>query len=1002
MSVFLSSQVAMQVKISASFLLFHALTLVFNLYALNQEGSNLLKVKLSFSDPAGSLSGWSDRDATPCKWTGVECNHQNSVVSVDLSGSSLYGSFPVSLCSLPSLSFLHLSNNSIGSSLPLSISSCLNLTYIDLSENILVGPIPHTLSDLQFLRYLNLAANNFSGSLPANFGHFRQLETLILTENLLNGTIPAALGNITSLKVLMLAYNPFSPGQLPREFGNLTNLVELWLSNCQLVGSIPESFSRLHQLRNFDLTSNALAGSLPSFIFELKSLEQIELYSNLFNGSLPTGWSNLTDLKRFDASMNKFTGMIPADLCDLPLESLNLFENNLEGLIPSSIANSPNLYELKLSGNRITGLLPHELGKNTALQTLDVSNNNLSGPIPEFLCHRGALEQLALINNAFSGNIPENLGKCKSLSRIRMRNNQLYGEIPAEFWGLPHVYLLELYGNAFSGSISQMIYGAKNLSTLLISKNRFSGSIPHEIGSLENLVEFSASDNAFTGGIPGSIVNLRQLGRLDLSNNELTGGIPKGTDSMMDLNELNLANNRLSGYIPDELGNLPSLSYLDLSQNNFIGPVPMSLQNLKVNMLNLSYNQLSGNIPPLFAKGMYRDSFLGNPGLCIDNASYCKPKKGYRNQVFSWILRFIYATAVVIFLVGVVWFGLKYKSIKKMQRGATITKWTSFHKLCFSEFEINDCLKEDNVIGFGASGKVYKVILRNGETVAVKKLWGRQNKDETGFGVVSSDKGEFEAEVETLGQIRHKNIVRLWCCCNAANCKLLVYEYMPNGSLGDLLHGNKHRFLDWPRRFKIALDSAEGLSYLHHDCVPPIVHRDVKSNNILLGEDFGAKISDFGVAKFVKAVNRAVQSMSVIAGSCGYIAPEYAYTLHVNEKSDIYSFGIVILELVTGRRPIDREFGEKDLPTWVCAIMEQKGVEHVLDPNLDSRFKEHICKVIDIGLLCISSLPNNRPSMRRVVNMLQESGVWMPKIAEKDTETFPSFCEEECKEGSLI
>ncbi|KZV54214.1 hypothetical protein F511_36782 [Dorcoceras hygrometricum] len=989
----------MQVKISVPFLLFHALSMILRLNALNQDGIHLQKVKLSLSDPAGSLAGWSEWDSTPCNWTGVKCNHNNSVVSVDLSGASLSGSFPVPLCSLPSLSFLSLSNNYIGSSLPLSISSCFNLRYLDLSENVFVGPIPSTLSDLRFLRYLNLAANNFSGSLPETFGHFRRLQSLVLIENLLNGTIPAALGNITSLKKLMLAYNPFSPGQLPSKFGNLTNLEELWLSDCNLVGSIPESFSRLHRLKNIDLASNKLTGSLPNFIFELKRLVQLELYSNHFLGPLPTGWSNLTGLRRFDASMNKFTGMIPADLCELPLESLNLFENNLEGMIPAKISESRNLYELKLFRNQLSGSLPHELGKNSALHTLDVSYNHLSGPIPEFLCHGGALEQLILINNLFSGSIPENLGKCQSLSRIRMRNNQLYGKIPDAFWCLPRVYLLDLYGNAFSGSISLMIHGAKNLSSLLISKNKFSGSIPYEIGLLESLIVFSASDNEFTGEIPGSIVNLEQLGRLDLSNNELTGGIPNGTESMKELNELNLANNRLSGYIPDELGKLQLLNYLDLSKNNFIGLVPMSLQSLKLNMLNLSYNQLSGNIPPLFAKGVYRDSFLGNPGLCFDDASYCIPQNGKRNQAVSLMLRFIFVTAIAVFLVGVFSLGLKYKRIKKMQRRGIITRWTSFHKLCFSEFEINDCLKEGNVIGAGASGKVYKVILRNGETVAVKKLWVRQNKDEMGS-AISSEKSEFEAEVETLGQIRHKNIVRLWCCCNAANWKLLVYEYMPNGSLGDLLHSNKNGPLDWPTRFKIALDAAEGLSYLHHDCVPPIVHRDVKSNNILLDEDFGAKISDFGVAKFVKAVNRGVQSMSVVAGSCGYIAPEYAYTLHVNEKSDIYSFGIVILELVTGRRPIDQVLGEKDLPAWVFSILDQKGVEHLLDPILESRYKEHICKVLDIGLLCISSLPSNRPSMRRVVNMLQESGVQTPNN-EKDAKLFPS-CEEECEEGRLI
>ncbi|KAI3457188.1 hypothetical protein Pfo_013851 [Paulownia fortunei] len=983
----------MQVKASVPLLILYSLILHLNYIslALNQEGLYLQRVKLSLSDPAGSLSDWSDRDATPCNWTGVTCNHHSSVVSVFLSGASLSGSFPIFLCRLPSLSKLSLANNSINSSLPLSISSCRNLIYLDLSQNILVGSLPSTLSDLHFLRYLNLEGNNFSGEIPATFGFFRQLETLILTENLLNGTIPAALGKITSLKMLVLAYNPFSPGHLAPELGNLTNLEDLWLSDCHLVGTIPESFGRLSRLKNFDVAYNGLTGPIPTLIFQLKSIVQLELYNNSFTGTLPAGWSNLTELRRFDASMNKLTGMIPNELCELPLKSLNLFENQLEGLIPESIAKSPNLYELKLFRNQLTGSLPSELGKNSALQTLDVSFSNLSGEIPEFLCQNGALEEIVLINNAFSGTIPANLGNCQTLERVRMRDNRLYGEVPAQFWGLPHVYLLDLYGNAFSGNISHLIYGAKNLSTLTISKNKFSGSIPNEIGLLDALIEFSADGNELSGEIPGAIVNLRQLGRLDLSNNDLSGGIPMGFQSLKELNELNLANNRLSGHIPDEIGNLPVLNYLDLSQNNFSGGIPLSLQNLKLNKLNLSSNLLSGEIPPLFANGVYRDSFLGNPGLCVDDSGLCNPKAGKKNRVFSWVLRSIFVIAGIVFLVGIVWFLLKYKKLEKMKKGVTITKWTSFHKLGFSEFEISDCLKEANVIGRGASGKVYKVVLSNGERVAVKKLHERPNKVGNNFNSVYSDTDEYEVEVETLGKIRHKNIVRLWCCCNTGNCKLLVYEYMPNGSLGDLLHSNKSKLLDWPTRFKIALDAAEGLSYLHHDSVPPIVHRDVKSNNILLDEYFGAKISDFGVAKVVKAVNKGVESMSVIAGSCGYIAPEYAYTLRVNEKSDIYSFGVVILELVTRKLPIDPEFGEKDLATWVRTTLDREGINHVLDPDLDSRFKEHICKVLDIGLLCTSSLPMNRPSMRRVVNMLQESGACMPSVREKDGKIFPPF-----------
>lgn len=681
------------------------------------------------------------------------------------------------------------------------------------------------------------------------------------------------------MKRLDLAFNPFSPAGLSPELGNLTNLEELWLGDCGLIGPIPESFGGLQRLKNLDLSNNGLSGSLPSHIFQLKSIVQMELYNNSFSGALPSfGWSNLTELRRFDMSMNQLSGIIPYGLCELHLESLNLFTNHLVGLIPEIIANSKHLYELKLFGNPLTGLLPRELGRNSALQILDVSYCNLSGGIPEFLCRNEALQEIVLIYNAFSGSIPANLGKCRSLQRVRFRGNSLYGEVPAKFWGLPNVYLLDLMANSFSGNISHYIHGAKNLSILSLTSNKFSGSIPREVGSLDALIEFSANDNELSGEIPSTIVNLRQLGKLDLSNNDLSGGIPIGIQSLKQLNELNLASNRLSGPIPNEIGNLPVLNYLDLSQNRFSGIIPLSLQNLKLNKVNLSSNLLSGNVPPMFASDVYRDSFLGNPGLCVVKGSgACKSTVNEGSRVFSWMMRSIFVVAALVFVVGLIWFVLKFKTIEEMKSGATITKWTSFHKLGFSEFEISDSLKEANVIGSGASGKVYKVVLSNGETVAVKKLHERPNKDGGSFSSSADyDSDGFEVEVETLGKIRHKNIVRLWCCCSAGKCKLLVYEYLPNGSLGDLLHKNKSKLLDWQTRFKIALHAAEGLSYLHHDSVPPIVHRDVKSNNILLDQDFGAKISDFGVAKVVKTANNGVESMSVIAGSCGYIAPGIA------------------------------------------------------------------------------------------------------------------------------
>ncbi|KAJ7948367.1 Receptor-like protein kinase [Quillaja saponaria] len=814
----------------------------------------------------------------------------------------------------------------------------------------------------------------------------------------MNGTIHSSLGNISTLKELQIAYNPFSPSLIPSEFGNLTNLEVLWLTGCNLFGPIPSSLGRLTRLKNLDLSVNRLSGSIPSSVVQLKSIVQIELYNNSLSGDLPLGMSNLTNLRRFDASMNELTGIIPDGLCSLQLESLNLYENRFEGSLPESISWSPNLKELKLFNNSLNGQLPRELGKNSSLQYLDVSYNQFSGEIPETLCEKGELIDLLLIYNSFSGKIPDSLGKCQTLNRVRLRQNKLSGVVPEAFWGLPHLYLLDLVENSLSGHISTAISGAHNLSLLFISENKFSGLIPDELGLLGNLVEFIGSHNNISGHLPKSIVKLSQLGKLDLSDNELSGEIPSGIHACKKINELNLANNRMDGKIPNEVGSMPVLNYLDLSGNYFSGEIPLELQNLKLNMLNLSNNQLYGDIPPLYANGNYRNSFVGNPGLCGDIHGLCPRFGGSKNTGNLWIFRSIFALAGIVFIIGVVWFYLKYQNIKKVKKGLAMSKWKSFHKLGFSEFEIVKCLSEDNVLGSGASGKVYKVVLSNGEIVAVKKLWRASKKDD---GCVGSEKDEFDVEVETLGKIRHKNIVRLWCCCNTGDNKLLVYEYMPNGSLGDLLHSNKGSLLDWPTRYKIAIDAAEGLSYLHHDCASPIVHRDVKSNNILLDGEYGAKVADFGVAKVVNGVSQGAESMSVIAGSCGYIAPEYAYTLRVNEKSDIYSFGVVILELVTGKPPIDPEYGEKDLVKWISTTLDQKGIDHVIDSNLNSSYREEICKVLRIGLLCTSALPINRPSMRRVVKMLQEVAAAAKPKTGKDGKLSPYYYEDAFEQGGI-
>ncbi|KAL3715023.1 hypothetical protein ACJRO7_006858 [Eucalyptus globulus] len=959
---------------------------------LSQDGLYLLQAKRGLSDPAGALSSWNPRDPDPCNWTGVHCGRPDRrVTSLDLSYSQLGGPFPLFLCRLPFLSSLNLRCNNLNSTLPSAVSACRALTRLDLPDNLLEGPIPGSLAAIPGLARLNLSFNSFSGGLPPRFGEFARLESLSLVSNLLNGTMPSFLGNVTSLKRLELAYNPWTPSDLPSEFSNLTNLEYLWLSGCRLTGPIPESLGRLPRLWNLDLSVNQLTGPIPSSLAWLKSAIQIELYKNSLSGELSLAFSNMTSLRLMDVSTNQLTGAIPDDLCSLPLQSLNLFENHFEGTLPESIALSENLQELMLFNNKLNGSLPSDLGKNSRLQSLDVSYNQFSGPIPENLCAHGELEELVLIYNNFSGTIPPSLGKCESLYRIRLKHNQLSGTVPEGLWGSPRAYLLELAENSLVGNVPDALSGAHNLSVLDISRNLFSGPVPDVFVSLTKLVEFNGSHNNFSGQIPRSLVQLSRLSTLDLSDNALSGEIPEGIKGWRMLNELDLDNNKLSGEIPAEIGSLTVLNYLDLSGNYFSGKIPDELQNLKLNLLNLSNNQLFGDIPSMYDKQVYKDSFIGNPGLCGDLLGLCPTRSDGRKSKSLWMLSVIFVLAVLVLVVGISWFYYKYKNIKKARKGAAMSKWRSFHKLGFSELEIADCLKEDNVIGSGGSGKVYKVKLSNGEVVAVKKLRGVTKKEASTF---EPEKDGYQVEVETLGKIRHKNIVRLWCCCNTGDCKLLVYEYMPNGSLGDMLHKSKGSLLDWRTRYKIALDAAEGLSYLHHDCVPAIVHRDVKSNNILLDGEFGAKVADFGVAKIVK-VGNGEEQMSVIAGSYGYIAPEYAYTLRVNEKSDIYSFGVVILELVTGRLPIDPAFGEKNLVTWVSATLNQKGIDDVIDPKLDASHKEEITKVLEVGLLCTHSLPISRPSMRKVVKLLQEAGSGgTARIVKRDGKLSPYYYED--------
>ncbi|XP_038715577.1 receptor-like protein kinase 7 [Tripterygium wilfordii] len=921
----------------------------------------LLNLKTSLQKSNGDVfDSWLSTNPI-CNFIGITCDSTGSVKEIELSNQKLTGLLPLdSICQLQSLDRLSFGFNSLHGTIMEDLNKCVKLQYLDLGNNLFTGSFPDvsSLSELQYL-YLN----------QSGFTDFPW----------------RSLTNMTGLVSLSVGDNPFDQTPFPTEVVTLTKLNWLYMSNCSIEGTIPPEIGNLTELVNLELSDNYLSGEIPAEIAKLKKLWQLEIYTNNLRGKFPIGFGNLTNLMNFDASSNYLQG----DLSELRFLSnmvtLQLFENEFSGEIPVEFGEFKKLVNLSLYTNQLTGPLPQEIGSWADFDYLDVSENFLSGPIPPNMCKKGKMRGLLILQNNFSGEIPVSYTDCASLQRFRVKNNSLSGVVPAGIWGLPNVNIIDLTLNKFEGAITEDIGNAKSLWQLLVGNNRLSGELPEEITNATSLVAMELNNNQFSGNIPATIGELKHLSSLHFQNNKFSGSLPKSLGSCHSLSDLNMAHNSLSGEIPSSLGFLPTLNSMDLSNNELSGQIPDSLSSLRLSLLDLSSNRLAGRVPPTLSIAAYNGSFAGNPGLCsqsIQSFQKCSKDSRMSKDVRTLIVCFLLGTVMVLVSFGC-FFYLKKREKDDHGRSLKEETWDvkSFHLLTFTEDEILDSVKQENLIGKGGSGNVYKVVLSNGKELAVKHIW---NTDISGrkmtrssspmLGRRGSKSREFEAEVQTLSSIRHVNVVKLYCSITSEDSSLLVYEYMPNGSLWDKLHSSQKMELDWETRCEIAVGAAKGLEYLHHGCERPVIHRDVKSSNILLDEFLKPRIADFGLAKIVQS-NSGKDATQAIAGTLGYIAPEYGYTYKVNEKSDVYSFGVVLMELVTGKRPIEPAYGENnDIVNWVCRMMKNKeSMFGVVDSRIADGFKEYAVKMLRIAILCTASLPVTRPTMRSVVQMLEEA-----------------------------
>lgn len=961
----------------------------------NDQSSILLSIKSSLVDPLNKLHDWkipTSNDSDHCSWTGVSCNGFGSIEKLDLSHMNLSGKVSVEFQRLKTLTSLNLCCNGFSSSLPGFITNVTSLKFIDVSQNQFSGFFPFGFGKFESLAYLNASGNNFEGDLPSDMGNATMLETLDLRGSFFGGSIPNSYMYLQNLKFLGLSGNNLT-GRIPPQLGELSSLETMILGYNTFDGEIPREFGNLTNLEYLDLAIANLGGEIPAELGGLSKLNTLYLYMNNLEGELPTTIGNLSSLVFLDLSVNLISGEIPDEIGELKnLQLLNLMSNHLTGSVPSGIGQLPQLQILELWNNSLSGTLPSDLGKRAPLQWLDISSNSFSGEIPQGVCDGGNLTKLILFNNAFTDSIPTSLSKCHSLVRVRMQNNQLSGTIPLGLGNLDKLQRLELANNSLTGTIPDDLSSSSSLSFIDLSQNRLQSSIPSTILSIPNLQNFLASNNKLVGEIPDQFQDCPSLSVLDLSSNHFTGTIPESVASCEKLVTLNLKNNQLSGEIPDSIAMMHTLAVLDLSNNSLMGTIPQHFGNSPaLEMFNVSHNQLFGPVPE---NGILRtinpDDLAGNAGLCGGILSPCSKTSLYgsenRNLHAKHVLTRWAIGVSVILAIGIAILGAHilykrwYSNSTCFERyddtgnGEWPWRLMSFQRLGFSCNDILACIKESNVIGMGATGIVYKAEMpRINTIVAVKKRW-KSNTD-----IEAENEGDdLVEEVNLLGKLRHRNIVRLLGFLHNDKEAMIIYEYMHNGNLGEALHGKQlggKLLVDWVSRYNIAVGVAQGLAYLHHDCYPPVIHRDIKSNNILLDANLEARIADFGLAKMMIRKN---ETFSMVAGSYGYIAPEYGYTLKVDEKSDIYSYGVVLLELLTGKRPLDKDLGEStDVVEWIRSkVRNNESLEQVLDPSLAGNCKhvqEEMLLVLRIALLCTTKQPKERPSMRDVITMLGEA-----------------------------